>query len=332
MPVRNGLPYLEKALASLSAQTLGDFEIIALDDGSTDGTAEVLASWPDARLRVIPTGGIGFSPSLQIGLSAAQAPLVARQDADDVSLPERLARQVAFLEEHRDVDLVGCNAEYIDARDQVFENDWVRTIRTQQDPAVTPEQIRELMPLTCCITHGSVMARKDVLRAAGGYRAEMAPAEDYDLWLRLLPHAELTKLPDRLYQYRVHGTQWSTDTKDHQIRHTLIAKLTYLRRLAPRLPESARLGIVGSARGGRYYQAVAPACGFAAVPTRPTLEPTYLSFLARAEVRRWALESWDVLAVTDFTALDAYTTTFADTDERGLVRVGNFFVKQEYLV
>jgi glycosyltransferase involved in cell wall biosynthesis len=331
MPVRNGLPYLEKALASLSAQTFEDFEIIALEDGSTDGTAEVLAAWPDERLRAIPTGGIGFGASLQLGLREAKAPLVARQDADDVSLPERLARQVAFLEAHRHVDLVGCNAEYIDAADRPVDNDWVRTVRAQQDPAVTPDQIRDLMPLTCCLTHGSVVARRDVLRAAGGYRTEMAPAEDYDLWLRLLPHAELTKLPERLYQYRVHGNQWSTHAKDHQIRHTLIAKLTYLRRLAPRLPEGARLGIVGSVRGGDYYRSVAPACGFTAVTTRPTLERPYLSFLARAEVRRWALEAWDVLAVTDFPALDAYNTIFADTDERALVRVGNFFVKQEYL-
>ena len=95
-----------------------------------------------------------------------------------------------------------------------MENAWTRTVRVQQDPAQAPEQILAMMPLTRCITHGSVMMRADVLRAAGGYDQAMVPAEDYDL--RLLPRHQLVKLQDRLYAYRVHDDQSSTVRRRQQ--------------------------------------------------------------------------------------------------------------------
>jgi len=330
MPVSNGLRWLREALASLSSQTFRDIEILALDDGSTDGTAEVLASWPDPRLRTIRTGGIGVGAALALGLREARAPLVARQDADDSSMPERLERQVAFLNRYRHIDLLGCCAEYVDENGDPLENDWVRTIRAQQDGAVTPAQIRDLMPLSCCLTHGSVVARADALREAGGYRAEAAPAEDYDLWLRLLPERELAKLPERLYRHRVHAARASAETSADHARQTIAAKLAYVRRVMPGLSEDAKLMIVGDAGERDDYRAAAAASGFAVVAPRATLEGNYLTLLARPAVRRWALEGWDVLAVADADALAAYGTKFSDTGERGLVRIGNLFVKQEY--
>jgi hypothetical protein len=331
MPVRNGLPFLEEALAGLSSQTLSDFEIIALEDGSTDATPQVLASWLDARLRVIPTGGLGIGGALAVGLREARAPLIARQDADDISMPDRLQKQVAFLERYPHIDLVGCTAEYVDSESQVVENDWIRQIRAQQDVAVTPDQIRDLMPLTCCLTHGSIVARADVLRAAGGYRQAFSPAEDYDLWLRLLPDAQLAKLPDRLYRYRIHGEQATTQAKDRQIRHTIAAKLGYLRRLYPGLPTPARLAIVGGGRGEEAYCAAAPEHRFVPVPGLPALSRERLPYLARPRVRRRAFDGWDVLVVSDFAALDGYRTMFcAANGEGGLVRTGNFFVKESY--
>lgn len=329
MPVRTGMPFLEQALASLSAQTLADIEVLVLDDGSTDGTGECVASWPDARVRAITTGGVGVGAALQIGLREARAAMVARHDADGISQPRRLEKQVAFLDRYKHVDLVGCIAEYIDADGRAVDNDWVRTVRSQQDLAVTPDQIRDLMPATCCIASGSIVARAAVLRAAGGYRPDVAPVEDYDLWLRLLPEAELAKLPERLYQQRVDKALPAAEIEDIRTRRALAARLAYVRRVAPALPEGARLAIVGGARGGDY-QAVAPDYGFTAVATRPALERNHLSLLSRASVRRGALEAWDVLAVTDVSALDAYKTAFPDTDERTLVRVGNFFVKREF--
>ena len=154
------------------------------------------------------------------------------------------------------------------------------------------------MPLTCCLTHGSIVARTDVLREAGGYRAEMSPQEDYDLWLRLLPDATFAKLPDRLYRYRVHDAQASSQGKPRNIQQTIGIKLAYLRRMCPWLPRPARLAIAGTGRGVGYYDAVARDFQFVPIPAAQS-------------------DGWDVLALN------------ADA---GLTRIGNFFVHHHRLV
>ena len=186
LPVRNGMPWLPAALEGLWRQTFADFEVLAVEDGSTDATAAELARQTDRRLRVLPTGGVGLAKALNHGLAHARGALVARHDADDLSHPERLARQVAFLDAHREIDVLATAADYIGPDGEPVDDDWVRTVRRRQDVATTPEQIARLLPVTCCITHGSVMTRMAVLRGAGGYRDEFVPADDYDLWLRLL--------------------------------------------------------------------------------------------------------------------------------------------------
>jgi glycosyltransferase involved in cell wall biosynthesis len=334
LPVRNGMRWLGDSLASLSGQTFGDFEIIALEDGSTDDTPQFLAAWPDPRLRVIQTGGVGIAAALTAGLEAARAALIARQDADDLSAPERLRAQVEYLDCHPGVALVACNADYIDEDGLAVDNSWVRTIRRQQDGATTPDLIRELMPLTCCITHGSIVARAAVLRAAGGYRQDTAPAEDYDLWLRLLPIASLAKLPQRLYQYRVHGEQVSARAKDEQIRRTIAAKLAHVRRVCPELPHDARLAIVGSGSGDEYYRAVAPQYGFRVLPGAHSGDRGRVRAADQGSPRRAAaaIRSCDALAVTDFSALDECTEAIRrDEIGRDAVRVGNIFVARRRL-
>jgi GT2 family glycosyltransferase len=330
LPVRNGMPWLREALASLAQQTFRDFEVLVMEDGSTDATLECLATWPDARLRVIPTGGAGIAAALTTGLDAARAPLVARQDADDLSMPDRLQAQVKYLDEHPDVGLVASRAEYIDERGAPVDNGWVRTVRRQQDVAVTPRDIQALMPLTCCLTHGSVMARAEVLCRAGGYRQEMAPAEDYDLWLRLLPTSRLAKLPERLYQYRIHDGQVSILARDEQIRRTIAAKLAHLRRSFPELPLRARLAILGGGRGDAYYRAVAPEYGFDPLPALPARAGESERLSPGGVAVDWAataMRSSDALVVTDFTALEECHQAIArDRHGRGASRLGNFFV------
>ncbi len=328
LPVRNGMPWLPEALTSLSNQTCADFEIIAIEDGSTDGTAQCLAAWPDRRLRIIRTGGVGVAAALTAGLDAARAPLIARHDADDVSVPARFAAQAEYLASHPDVAVVASTADYIDGAGQPVDNAWVRTVRRQQDAASTPDDIRALMPLTCCITHGSVMAHAAVLRAAGGYRQETAPAEDYDLWLRLLPVARFAKLPQRLYRYRVHDDQVSSRARDEQIRQTVAAKLAYVRRVCPELPADARLAIVGSNRGDGVYRAVAPQYGFRLLPQLVLRRgAVLLADLENARRAGSAIRSCDALVVTDFSALDDCAAALTPANiGRDVRRIGNVFV------
>lgn len=330
LPVRNGLPWLPEALRSLSHQTLRAIEIVVLEDGSTDGTPRILAMWPDPRVRVVPTGGVGIAAALNVGLSCARAPLVARHDADDVSLPERLATQAAWLDRQPDIDVLASTADYIDTRGRTIENAWVRTIRRQQDVARTPDAIRALMPLTCCVTHGSVMARTAAIRAAGGYRAAMSPAEDYDLWLRMLPHARFAKLARRLYRYRVHDRQVSTAQHDTQVRLAIAAKLAYLRRQCAWIPPRARLSIAGGSRGGRYYEAVAPALGFATGMAEAAGPDCGVDTADVRAARRWArttLGDADVVVVTDFGRLPQYRSVLIGVaGTTPVMQIGNFFV------
>jgi len=303
LPVRNGLPWLQAALDGLWGQTLTRFEAIVIEDGSTDDTAALLARQTDARLRVLSTGGVGIAGALNRGLAAARAPLVARQDADDVSHPERLARQVAYLDAHPDVDVVASAADYIGPGGEPVDSDWVRTVRRVHDAATSPDEIARLMPVMCCITHGSVMARISALRQAGGYAADCVPAEDYDLWLRLLPAHRFAKLPERLYQYRVHPQQSGDLNRERQTHQAIRAKLAWLRR-AENLPPRARLAATGSDVGRAWYARLAPAAGF--IPVDPD-------------------EDWDVLAVTDLFHLDASMSRWGGR-EPGRVR-GNFLVR-----
>lgn len=197
MPVRDGERYLGAALASLAQQSLGDFEVIVVDDGSVDGTAAMLAAAAarDPRLRIDRQAGQGVSAALNRALALAQGRFLARLDADDIARPERFAAQAAYLETHPRVAAVGGGYEEIDQDDRPL-----RAVR----PPTEPARIRAILPRTNCIAHPTVMMRRDAILAVGGYRPAFDGAEDYDLWLRLLERWDLANLPELLLGYRRH--------------------------------------------------------------------------------------------------------------------------------
>lgn len=307
LPVRNGMPFLAEAIDSVLDQTLTDFELLVIDNGSTDGTAAYLKSLRDARVRVLSTGNIGLAAALNLGLAQANGQYVARQDADDRSTPERFARQVAFLDANADVDVLATCVNFLDDRGAGIDTAWTQTIRAQQDPAQAPEQILAMMPLTCCIAHGSVMMRTAVVVEAGGYDPLMVPAEDYDLWLRLLPDHRIAKLPERLYEYRVHADQSSGARRSEQQARTIEAKLRYVRRQMPDLPRPVRLVLPCDNYGATLFRKFGPAEGY-----DPTIRSSPVS------------RGTDVVAVTDFSAIPYYKQVLsATTDCR---QFGNLFV------
>jgi hypothetical protein len=307
MPVKNGMPYLPEAVESILGQTFGEFELLIINNGSTDGTVEYLKTIRDTRLRVLSPGSIGLARSLNVGLSRARGEYVARHDADDRSAPDRFSRQVAFLDSNPGVDVLGTCVNFVDEDGSEVLDSWTQTIRDQQDPAQTPEQILASMPLTCCIAHGSVMMRTAVMVNAGGYNPATVPAEDYDLWLRLLPNHAIAKLPERLYDYRVHGDQSSGARRSEQQARTIEAKLRYVRRQVPSLPRPVRLVLPCDNYGATLFRKFGPAEGYdPAIRSSPVARGT------------------DVVAVTDFSALPYYQQVLtATTDCR---QFGNLFV------
>jgi glycosyltransferase involved in cell wall biosynthesis len=200
MPVRDAAAHLAAALDSIRGQSLAEIEILVVDDGSRDGTPGILeaAARADPRLRAIRQDAAGIVPALDRAIEAARAPLLARMDADDLAMPERLARQAAFLGRHPSVAVVGGACRLIDRRGRLLGL-W----RPPTDPAV----IAARLPVENCLSHPTVMMRRDAVLQAGGYRAAFVHCEDYDLWLRVAERHALANLPEVMLAYRLHGGQ-----------------------------------------------------------------------------------------------------------------------------
>lgn len=198
VPVRDGARYLEASLRSLLAQELGDLRVLVIDDGSTDGSAALVErlAREDSRICLWRRRAEGLVPALNFGLAQATARYVARHDADDLAYPQRLARQVAFLEGHPECVAVGARFDRIGAGGEGLGEGWSPPPPEQADPAALPSRPPNL-------SHPFLLARRAALLAAGGYRA-IPHAEDIDLYWRLAEQGRLAILPERLGGYREH--------------------------------------------------------------------------------------------------------------------------------
>jgi len=194
MSVRDGAPWVSEAVESVLAQTASDLELIVIDDGSTDATPDLLASIRDPRLRLARHEPRGLTRSLNRALSLARAPLLARLDADDLALPERLARQRAFLDSHPEIGLLGTGAMEVDTSGRE-----VGTV----SPPVGDAAIRRALIRRNPFVHSSVMMRRSVLAQAGGYDESLSVAQDYDLWMRMSRITRLANLPAPLVVRRL---------------------------------------------------------------------------------------------------------------------------------
>jgi hypothetical protein len=203
IPARDAERWLADALESVLTQTFAELEVIVVDDASTDATPDVLARCVDPRLRTyrLETHA-GVAEALNRALKAARGRYVARMDADDVSLPDRLAVQVAFLEDHVSVGIVGGNMRPIDGSGAV--------VGDATDVPTSPGHIGWMLHARNCVNHPTVVARRDVLLRLGGYRAAAVPAEDYDLFVRAARITELASVSDVVLLYRVHPESTSS--------------------------------------------------------------------------------------------------------------------------
>ncbi len=204
IPIFNGEKYLEEAIESVLKQTFKDFELVVIDDGSTDRTSELLSNIKDKRMRVIRNSkNLGVAKSLNIGLKEAGGEYIARADADDVSLTDRFAKQVNFLDSHPDYVLVSSNVDLIDDKGKTTGH---------SNLPLTNKEIRKKILVRNPIAHPTVMFKKSVLEKTGGYRNIFNGAEDYDLWFRMLKVGKLHNLPERLVKRRIHA---NVVTKNH---------------------------------------------------------------------------------------------------------------------
>jgi len=185
-------------MESILGQTLTSFELIVIDDGSTDRTAAIVEKFAsgDDRVRLLRRAHEGLSPSLNAGIAAARGEYVARMDADDISTPDRLRKQVAYLDAHPACVALGT---WIEVIDEAGQHIGLKTFVTTHD-----DIIAALLQGVSPMAHPTVVARSDALRAAGGYDARCYPSEDLDLWFRLGETGELANLGEALLQHRRH--------------------------------------------------------------------------------------------------------------------------------
>jgi glycosyltransferase involved in cell wall biosynthesis len=220
MAVYNAAPWLVEAVDSVLGQTFGDFELIAIDDGSVDATPAILKNYRDPRLRVITQRQSGQTPALNHGLRVARGPLIARMDGDDVCLPERFAQQVDFLKAHPEVGLLGTACREISASGAVLH-----TITPPGDDRALRRVLIRMNPFT----HSSMMFRRSVLEEIGWYDERFIVAQDYDLWLRMSRRTRLASLEEPLVLRRLAPGQLSSARDTTRIRDEVAAKLKALR-------------------------------------------------------------------------------------------------------
>jgi glycosyltransferase involved in cell wall biosynthesis len=226
MTVYNSRQYVAEAAQSILDQTFRDFEFIIIDDGSSDDSLAILKQLAetDSRVRLVSRPNTGLARALNEGLDLAESEFVARMDADDVSLPQRFEKQIAYLRSHPDCVAVGSQAVNIDPYGMPL---------LRRDVKLTHDEIdAELMQgKGGAMIHPAVMMRRDAVLAAGKYRHEYNTLEDLDLFLRLAERGKLANLPDVLLHYRQHLQSIVRTKQDEQkSKRRRLMEETYARR------------------------------------------------------------------------------------------------------
>jgi len=216
MPVYNGERYLREAIDSILNQTFTDFEFIIINDGSTDNSLEIIQSYDDSRIRIVNNEtNIGLTKSLNKAIKRARGKYIARQDADDISLPHRFLEQLSYLERRPEIALLGTSVYHIDEQGKVLGR------------VIVPIKPGNKLLKENQFNHGSTIFNKNVVVRLGGYNSILRYSQDYELWLRIAKHHEVGNLPQPLYKLRFHGETISFKNVDESVLyHILALKLT----------------------------------------------------------------------------------------------------------
>ncbi|MDB4655126.1 glycosyltransferase [bacterium] len=201
--VYNGEDWLSESLRSILNQTFVDFELIVVSDGSTDNTNHIINEFSSADGRVKPffKANTGLADSLNVGLNNANAQVIARLDADDLSHPRRLELQFDYFNQHKQVVLLGSWNSWIDS--------YGRVIGVARYPNNCKQLLNNLLTSKAFFVHSSVMFDRQLALELGGYRSCLTRCEDHDLWLRMSLYGNISCLPINLAYYRLHQTNIS---------------------------------------------------------------------------------------------------------------------------
>ncbi|RXK00110.1 glycosyl transferase family 2 [Arcobacter sp. CECT 8986] len=209
MSVYNDEKYVSIAIDSILKQSFENFEFIIINDGSIDRTLEILKKYKgkDSRIVLINQENKGLTKSLNIGIEKAKGKYIARMDSDDISYPERLQKQIEFLENNEEYGLLGTNVEKIDKNENHIEFNTTK---------YTNEEIQKILCIRNCFAHGSVMINKELVSKDLYYDEEFRYAQDYRLWTKIAKKFKVANLDESLYKLRLHENSISKEKIEEQ--------------------------------------------------------------------------------------------------------------------
>lgn len=205
MPVYNASEFLRQAIDSILNQTFKDFELVLINDGSTDDSEKIIKSYNDSRIRYYHQKNAGVAASLNRGIALVTGEYIWRHDADDISLPDKLEKEIGFLKEHPEFSLCACQVAFMTESGKVAWKYRQPNSATFGDEEYMDVSRGDFNPY-CPITHGTVLVKTDVMRGLGGYRPEFITGEDVDLWLRLIQKHKAAVLNQCLSLHRLSAT------------------------------------------------------------------------------------------------------------------------------
>ncbi|SDD24935.1 Glycosyl transferase family 2 [Mucilaginibacter pineti] len=250
MPAYNAGKYIGDAIASVLNQTFMDFELLIINDGSTDDTVDVVNSFEDPRIVLIYQDNKGIAQALNNGLKYARAAFIARFDADDICYPQRLQLQYDFMIANPGYSVIGSAADYVDM-------DGVHLF-THKPPAFSNEEIQQLKYSVCPFIHSCVFYRRDVIINKGGYNEHAYTFEDHFLWVNILKDQKACNLPQPLIKVRLNPESITIDEKwrprkFRDIKYTTLKKRSITATEGVLLAEISEKQVSAKIKHGSYY-------------------------------------------------------------------------------
>jgi glycosyltransferase involved in cell wall biosynthesis len=253
MPCYNAGGYIAEAIGSVLTQTFRDFELLIINDGSSDNSADIIRSFNDERIILIEQEQQGIAAALNKGLSHARASYIARFDADDICFNERLEKQYRFMQEHPGCIVVGSAADYIDHNG--------RYVFTHRPAAITNAEIQALPFYTCPFIHASVMYKKESITGTG-YNMHAHSFEDHLLWQQLKTKGKMYNMPEQLLQVRLNPGSVTIDERKrpgafHRIKTNALQSGTISRQEGDKLQRLINGQNNTAVKQGAYYSLLA---------------------------------------------------------------------------
>jgi len=246
LPFRNAAPTLDAAISSIATQTLTDWELLLIDNASTDESAVIAAQWAkkDDRIRLIEEPNVGIAHALNSGLANSNCIYIARMDADDISHPERLAEQVAFLDAHPNIGVLGTRVTF---KTSVEQSLGMEAFVRWQNTIISPHEHYVKRFVDAPLAHPTVMFRKELINRHGGYDTGPLP-EDHELWLRWMHQGvRFAKLPEELLTWQDHPQRLSRTHSNYSVDAFFTTKAKWIAAWFDRkFPEGRQVIIAGT--------------------------------------------------------------------------------------